>query len=83
VRIAAASCGRRGSIRSLRLRQRSPTAVITQAGSAQLRFHRRDRRVAARGKFKQQIVTAIARKLSGFLWAALSDLIGRRRKDNP
>ena len=28
--------------------------------------------IAARGKSKQHIVTAVARELSGFLWAALT-----------
>jgi len=59
--------------RALRLRQRgAPTAVIDQAWHAQQRLHRRYRRLAARGKPKQHIVTAIARELSGFLWAALT-----------
>ena len=59
--------------RALRLRQRgAPAAVIEQAWHAQHRLHRRYRRLAARGKAKQHIVTAIARELSGFLWAALT-----------
>jgi hypothetical protein len=29
-------------------------------------------RLAARGKVKQHIVTAVARELAGFLWAALT-----------
>jgi transposase len=59
--------------RSLRLRQRgAPAAVIDRAWHAQWRLHRRYRRLAARGKPKQHIVTAIARELSGFLWAALT-----------
>jgi len=59
--------------RSLRLRQHGgPAAVIDQAWHAQLRLHRRFRRLAARGKPRQQIVTAVARELSGFLWAALT-----------
>ena len=59
--------------RALRLRQRgAPAAVIAQAWHAQHRLHRRYRRLAARGKAKQHIVTAIARELSGFLWAALT-----------
>src|SRR5687768_13960196 len=59
--------------RALRLRQRgAPTAVIEQAWHAQHRLHRRYRRLAARGKAKQHIVTAVARELSGFLWAALT-----------
>jgi transposase len=59
--------------RSLRLRQReAPSTVIAHAWRAQRRLHRRYRRLAARGKSKQLIVTAIARELTGFLWAALT-----------
>jgi transposase len=59
--------------RSLRLRQHDgPALVIDQAWHAQHRLHRRFRRLAARGKPRQQIVTAVARELSGFLWAALT-----------
>lgn len=58
---------------ALRLRQRgAPPAVIDQAWRAQRRLHRRYRRLAARGKPKQLIVTAVARELTGFLWAALT-----------
>ncbi len=58
---------------ALRHRQRgAPAAVIDHAWVAQRRLHRRYRRLAARGKPKQHIVTAIARELSGFLWAALT-----------
>jgi transposase len=42
------------------------------AWKAQSRLHRRYRRLAARGKPKQVIVTAIARELTGFLWAVLT-----------
>jgi transposase len=59
--------------RSLRERQRdAPTAVIAHAWRAQHRLHRRYRCLAARGKRQPHIVTAIARELSGFLWAALT-----------
>jgi transposase len=59
--------------RALRQRQRgAPMAVIQQAWTAQHRLHRRYRRLAARGKPKQLIVTAVARELTGFLWAALT-----------
>jgi transposase len=58
---------------ALRQRQRgAPPAVIDHAWRAQHRLHRRYRRLAARGKPKQVIVTAIARELTGFLWAALT-----------
>jgi transposase len=59
--------------RSLRLRQRgAPAVVIDHAWHAQQRLHRRYRRLEARGKPKQHIVTAIARELTGFVWAALA-----------
>lgn len=59
--------------RSLTIRQhRAPAAVVQQAWAAQHRLHRRYRRLAARGKPKQLIVTAVARELTGFLWAALT-----------
>jgi transposase len=49
-----------------------PAAIIAQAWTAQQRLHRRYRRLAARGKPKQHIVTAVARELTGFVWAALT-----------
>ncbi len=56
----------------LRQRQRgAPASVIAQAWEAQQRLHRRYRRLAARGKPKPQVVTAVARELTGFVWAAL------------
>jgi hypothetical protein len=58
---------------TLRARQRgAPAAIIAQAWTAQQRLHRRYARFAARGKPKQHIVTAIARELTGFVWAALT-----------
>jgi transposase len=58
---------------TLRHRQRgAPADAIDRAWHAQQRLYRRYRRLAARGKPKQHIVTAIARELSGFLWAALT-----------
>jgi transposase len=57
------------------LRHRQPGApppVIDHAWLAQRRLHRRYRRLAARGKPKQLIVTAVARELTGFLWAVLT-----------
>ena len=59
--------------RALQRRQHgAPAPVIQQAWAAQHRLHRRYRRLAARGKPKQHIVTAVARELTGFLWAALT-----------
>ena len=58
---------------TIRARQRgAPATVIASAWSAQQRLHRRYARFAARGKRKQHIVTAIARELTGFVWAALT-----------
>ena len=58
---------------ALRARQRdAPAALIAQAWNAQHRLHRRFQRLAARGKPKQQVVTAVARELTGFVWAALT-----------
>jgi transposase len=58
---------------TLRARQRgAPAEVIAQAWTAQQRLHRRYQRLAARGKPKQHIVTAVARELTGFVWAALT-----------
>jgi transposase len=56
--------------RIIRLRQEGlPATVQEVAWRAQLRLCARYRRLSARGKVKQQIVTAIARELSAFMWA--------------
>jgi transposase len=58
---------------AVRARQRgAPAKVIAHAWAAQPRLHRRYARFAARGKRKQHIVTAVARELTGFVWAALT-----------
>lgn len=57
---------------ALRRRQRgAPAAIVAQAWTAQQRLHRRYHRLAARGKPTQQVITAVARELTGFVWAAL------------
>jgi transposase len=57
---------------ALRRRQdRAPTAAIAHAWAAQQRLYRRYRYLAGRGKPKQHVVTAVARELTGFLWATL------------
>ena len=59
--------------RTLRARQRgAPATVVTHAWAAQHRLHRRYRRLLARGKSKPHIVTAVARELTGFVWATLT-----------
>jgi transposase len=50
----------------------APADAIARAWSAQQRLYRRYQRLAARGKPKQHIVTAVARELTGFVWAALT-----------
>jgi len=58
---------------TLRARQRgAPPTVIAHAWTAQHRLHRRYARLAARGKPIQHVVTAVARELTGFVWAALT-----------
>lgn len=58
---------------TIRTRQRgAPADSIARAWTAQQRLHRRYQRLAARGKPKQHIVTAVARELTGFVWAALT-----------
>lgn len=58
---------------TLRARQHGASAdVVARAWTAQQRLHRRYARLAARGKPKQHVVTAVARELTGFVWAALT-----------
>jgi transposase len=55
---------------SMRRRQEGLTEVIKAiAWKAQHRLYGRYRRLAGKGKPKQQVVTAIARELLGFIWA--------------
>ena len=49
-----------------------PEAARVIAWQAQQRLYRRYQRLAARGKPKQPVVTAIARELTGFVWATLT-----------
>ena len=57
---------------ALRRRQHgAPAAIVAQAWTAQQRLHRRYHRLAGRGKPNQQVITAVARELTGFVWAAL------------
>lgn len=56
--------------RTLRARQEGLGAEVLEiAAKARHRLHARYRRLLARGKNKQQVVTAIARELLGFVWA--------------
>ena len=59
--------------KQLRRRQvGAPSTALIPAWRAQLRLYRRYQRLAARGKPKQQVVTAVARELTGFVWATLT-----------
>lgn len=59
--------------KQLRRRQEAaPEVARIHAWRAQQRLYRRYQRLAARGKPKQQVVTAIARELTGFVWATLT-----------
>jgi len=58
---------------ALRRRQHgAPAAIISQAWTAQQRLYRRYHRLQARGKPSQHVITAVARELTGFVWAALT-----------
>jgi transposase len=58
--------------RALRRRQQgAPEPIIAQAWTAQQRLHRRYQRLRGRGKPNQHVLTAVARELTGFVWAAL------------
>lgn len=58
---------------AIRQRQKgAPAAVVAQAWTAQQRLHRRYHRLAGRGKPTPKVITAVARELTGFVWAALT-----------
>ena len=46
--------------------------MIAVADRAQLRLHKRFWKLALHGKSTNKAVTAVARELAGFIWAALS-----------
>ena len=59
--------------KQLRRRQQDgPDRARIIGWQAQQRLYRRYQRLAARGKPKQHVVTAIARELTGFVWATLT-----------
>jgi transposase len=55
-----------------------PKVVCDIAWKAQLRLTTRFRRLVARGKAKPKVATAIARELSGFVWAIARECRPRR-----
>ena len=55
---------------ALRKRQEGLSEEVKAiAWKAQHRLHSRYRRLAAKGKVRQQVITAVARELLGFIWA--------------
>ena len=54
-------------------REGKPASIIAIADKAQLRLHRRYRRLLFRGKPYGTMIVAVARELVGFLWAALQE----------
>ena len=68
---AAWSCRYRPALgKALKRRQEGLSDTVKEiAWKAQHRLHQRYRRLDARGKPKQRIITAIARELLGFVWA--------------
>jgi len=52
--------------------QGQPPAVLAEAWRAQQRLHRRYRHLLGHGKRPPVAVTAVARELVGFLWAAMT-----------
>ena len=66
--------------RLIQQRQVSPHTISSYRDTFRLllkftqqRLHKRYRRLSERGKPQGKIVTAVARELVGFLWAALQD----------
>jgi transposase len=51
-----------------------PPAICAIAWKAQLRLTSRFRRLVARGKAKPKVATAIARELTGFIWAIAQEV---------
>jgi hypothetical protein len=55
---------------ALRLRQKDLSDEVKSIGwKAQNRLHTRYKRLQARGKPRQQVMTAVARELAGFVWS--------------
>ncbi|WNK21261.1 IS110 family transposase [Halomonas piscis] len=57
--------------------ERTSPMVQAIAWEAQKRLCGRYRRLAATGKAKQQVTTAVARELAGFLWAIACEAMGK------
>jgi transposase len=68
----------------LRRRQRGQDEPLKAiAWKAQHRLHQRYRHLSARGKVRQQVVTAIGRELLGFVWAVAINAERQQRAGSP
>ena len=63
----------RVSARVAAIQPHVPPDVAERAFSAQLRLHHRHRSLTAHGKRSTVATVAVARELTGFLWAAMTD----------
>ena len=63
----------RRSARTARAAQVAGPEVAARAWAAQIRLHRRQRELIARGKRATVANVAVARELVGFLWAAMTE----------
>jgi transposase len=52
-------------------REGQPARIVAIADRAMLRLHRRFNRMLERGKPRPKVVVAVARELTGFIWAAM------------
>lgn len=59
------------SSRLKKRREGQPGWVVAKADAAQLRLHRRFWRLINTGKHRNKVIGAVARELSGFIWAIL------------
>ena len=57
--------------------EKTPEPVQAIAWTAQKRLCGRSRHLFHAGKFKQQVTTAIARELVGFIWAIACEVVGK------
>lgn len=57
--------------------EKASSGVQAIAWEAQKRLCGRYRRLAATGKMKQQVITAVARELTGFMWAIACEAMGK------
>ena len=69
---------------ALRKRQATVAPEVKEiAWKAQHRLHTRYRHLLAKGKCKQQVVTAVGRELLGFIWAIGVNVETKRRQGEP